>query len=145
MLLGVLRHPLLSLLAAQAAKLARVDEQAVFVSERQHRLIHLAFRGWFAFAPRQDDYPDLETVFLSELVIALVVCRHAHDGAGAVLHHNVVGDPNGNFLAIEGIHREAAGVDAVLLDGADIAGLARLTLLGKQLIHLADKLGIAGA
>ena len=70
------------------------------MSERQHRLIRLAFRGWFAFAPRQDDHPDLDTVFLSELVIALIVRRHAHDGAGAVLHHNVVGDPNGNFLAI---------------------------------------------
>src|SRR5207302_10334275 len=112
-------------------KVARVDEQAVFMSERQHRLIHLAFRGWFAFAPRQDDHPDLDTVFLSELVIALIVCRHAHDGAGAVLHYDVIGDPNGNFRAIEGIHREAARIDAVLLDGADIAGLARSALLSK--------------
>src|SRR5207253_7787202 len=101
------------------------------MSERQHRLIRLAFRGWFAFAPRQDDHPDLDTVFLSELVIALIVRRHAHDGAGAVLHHYVVGDPDEKLLAVERIHREAPGVEAVLLDGAHIAGLARPALLSK--------------
>ena len=41
--------------------------------------------------------------------------RHGHDRAGAVLHQHVVGDPDGDRLAVDGIDHAAAGEDAGLL------------------------------
>ena len=38
-----------------------------------------------------------------ELVVALVVRGHGHDRAGAVLHQHVVGDPDRDRLAVDGI------------------------------------------
>mgnify|MGYP003344867117 CR=1 FL=1 len=66
---------------------------------------------------------------LRELVVALVVRRHRHDGAGAVLHQDVVGDVHGDLAAVHGVRDGAAGEDAVLalllpLDGAARRGLA---------------------
>ena len=55
---------------------------------------------------------------------------HAHDGAGAVIHENVVGHPEGNFFAIERIDGEASGGNAVFFDFPDIADFFGLALLG---------------
>ena len=37
---------------------------------------------------------------------------HGHDRAGAVAHHHVVGDPDGELLAVDRIDREGPGEDA---------------------------------
>ena len=92
--------------------------------------------GGIAFAPRQDHDANVEAVLLGELVIALVVRRHRHDGAGAVIHQDVVGHPDGHVLVVERIDGVALGEDSVLLDGADVAGFLRLALLGDQLFDL---------
>ena len=82
----------------------------------------------------QDHQANLEFVFFGELVVALVVGGHAHDGAGAVVHEDVVGHPDRNLFAVVGIDGVAAGVDAVLFDLADVADFPGLALLGDQLI-----------
>src|SRR5262249_16011742 len=51
-----------------------------------------------------------------EFEVALVVSRHRHDGAGAVLGQQEVGDPDRHFLAGKGIVRLAPGVEPFLLD-----------------------------
>ena len=40
---------------------------------------------------------------------------HGHDRAGAVAHHHVVGDPDGDWLAVDGIGRIGTGEDAGLV------------------------------
>ena len=40
---------------------------------------------------------------------------HGHDGAGAVAHHHIVGDPHGDFGAIDRVDRMSAGEDARLV------------------------------
>ena len=73
--------------------------------------------------------------FLAELEVALVVRRYGHDGAGAVIQQDVVGDPDGHALAAEGVDGEVAGEGAVLLDGRRIAGFAGFLLLFDQRGH----------
>ena len=81
--------------------------------------------------------------FVGELKVALVVRRHAHDGAGAVVHQDVVRHPDRHAFAVVGIDGEVAGRNAVLLDRAQVAGLARLLLLVQQLVNLRLQLRIA--
>jgi hypothetical protein len=69
---------------------------------------------------------------------------HAHDGAGAVVGEDVVGDPDGNALAVERVNSKTPGGDAMLFDGADIAGFARRFLLGDLLVDLSGKGGVLG-
>ncbi len=69
---------------------------------------------------------------------------HGHDGAGAVIHEDVVGDPDGHALAVERVETEALGVDAVLLDGANVAGFFGLDLLGEHFVDLGAEIGVLG-
>ena len=62
-----------------------------------------------------DDRGDLQAVLLGEVEVALVAAGHAHDGAGAVVHEDVVGDPDGRRAAVYRVDDVAAGEDAVLL------------------------------
>ena len=50
--------------------------------------------------------------FGGEFEVALVVCRDGHDGACAVAHEHIVGDPDGDFVAVDGIDGEGTGEDA---------------------------------
>ncbi len=50
-----------------------------------------------------------------ELPVALVVPGHGHDGAGAVAHQHVVGDPDRQLLTVDGVHGMPAGGHARLL------------------------------
>src|SRR5688500_740910 len=69
---------------------------------------------WFAVRGPHD-LPDLDPVALRKRVVAFVVRGHGHDRARAVLHQDVVRDPDRNRLAVDGIDRMSAGEDAVLL------------------------------
>ena len=89
-----------------------------------------------------DDRRNLEAILLGEVEVALVAAGHAHDGAGAVVHEDVVGHPDGGRSAIDGVDDVTAGEDAVLLavgalavDGGDLLSgslelVERLLVLG---------------
>ena len=67
-----------------------------------------------------------------KLKVALVVSRHGHDGAGAILHEHVVRDPHRNGFAGGGIGGIRAGKDARLVLG----GLACYQILPGRLRHI---------
>ena len=71
---------------------------------------------------RSDHADNGKTVAAGELEVAVVVAGHGHDGAGAVLHQDVVGDPDRNGLAGSGVDGVAAGEDTGLLPLAHLAG-----------------------
>ena len=64
---------------------------------------------------RTDNLDDLQTERRRELVVAGVVGRHRHDGAGAVTDEHVVGDEDRDLLSVDRIRRVAAGEDTGLL------------------------------
>ena len=100
----------LPLRGGDAGELARVDEHLV-VGVRDVGAVVLRGRA----VGRRDDLADLDPVALGERVVALVVRGHRHDRAGAVLHQDVVGDPDRDRLAVDRVDGVAAGEDAVLL------------------------------
>ncbi len=120
-------------LTGQAVVLAGVGEHALVGAEG-----HLDRRT----IDRLDDLHDGKVVLGGELEVALVVGRDAHDGAGAVVGQDVVGHPDRNLRAVIGIDGEAAGGNAVLLDGSQVAGFASLLLLLQQFVHLRLQLGV---
>jgi hypothetical protein len=61
-----------------------------------------------------DHFDHGNPILLRKLEIALIMRRHGHDRSGAVAHHDVVGDPHGDLLAVDRIGRGAAGEDAAL-------------------------------
>ena len=119
----------------QTAELAGVHQQAVRLDEGQLLGIRVAIGG-VAFAARHDDHANVESVFLGELVVPLVVRGDGHDGAGAVVHEDVVGDPDGHRFVVERIDGEASGVDAMLVDGAHVADFLGLALFGDHFVNL---------
>ena len=91
---------------------------------------------------------ELEPYFFGEFQVALVVGGDAHDRAGAVVHEDVVGDPDGHLLPVVRIDRVVAGEEALLLDQADVSRLARFFLVGEHLFEpasLAASLPISSA
>ena len=78
-----------------------------------------------------DDLQQVDAVLLGEGEVALVVGRHAHHRAVAVVHQDVVADPERDLLVAERVLDDEAGVDAALGQRRDLglgraAGLARL-------------------
>ena len=125
--LGEGGHLALGLEAGFAGPLAGIDQDAfLFCEVRESEVVGVEVRG--------DDAADGEVVLGCEVEVALVVGGHAHDGAGAVVGEDVVGDPDGDLLAGEGVGGATACRDAVLLDGTEVAGLAGGGLLGDHLL-----------
>ena len=83
----------------------------------------------------QDDRHDRQVVLAGKLKVALVATGNGHDGAGAVVGHDIIGNPHGDLLAVDGVHHVAAGKGAVLLEGA--LG----TLDGRDMLRVLDDLG----
>ena len=52
-----------------------------------------------------DDLDDLNTELLCEVVVTLIVCRYGHDRAGAVAHHDIVGDEDRDLLTGDRVDR----------------------------------------
>ena len=57
---------------------------------------------------------DVETVFLGEFIITLIMSRHGHYCAGAVIHNNEIGDHHRDFSAVQGVDSIEAGGHALL-------------------------------
>jgi hypothetical protein len=68
-----------------------------------------------------------------ELVVALVVRRHRHDGAGAVVAQHEVGHPHRHRFVRERVDGREAGVDALLLE---LAADPRRPILRAERLHL---------
>ena len=64
---------------------------------------------------RRNDHANRQVILLGKGKIALIVCRHRHNGAGAVSHEHVVGDPNRNPFVIDWIDGIRAGENAGFL------------------------------
>ena len=80
------------------------------------------------------DLHDRQPERLRELAVALVVRRHGHDRARAVLHEHVVGDVDRQPLAVDGIDRVEPGEDARLhLLGGPVLAAAGCGLLRVRL------------
>ena len=60
---------------------------------------------------RHDDHADRQLVGLGEFPVALVVARHRHHRAGAVVHEHEVGDENRQVLTGDRMDRAQAGID----------------------------------
>ena len=63
---------------------------------------------------QRDHLPDRQRILVRELEVALVVRRHRHHRAGAVVHQHEVGDPYWQRLARNRVQRLQAGVAALL-------------------------------
>ena len=83
----------------------------------------------------QDDRYDRQVVLAGKLKVALVTAGNGHDGTGAVVGNDIIGNPHGDLLAVDGIHHVAAGKGTVLLEGA--LG----TLDGRDMLGVLDDLG----
>ena len=83
----------------------------------------------------QDNRHDRQVVLAGKLKVALVATGNGHDGAGAVVGHDVVGNPHGDLLAVDGVYHIAAREGTVLLEGA--LG----TLDGRDMLGVLDNLG----
>jgi hypothetical protein len=108
-------------------------------------VLELVVEGIFLLA---DDGRDGQAVLTREVEVALVAAGDAHDGTGAVVEKDVVGNPQRGGLAGHGVDHVAAGEDAVLLargalavDGGDLlGGLLEAQVVGLVLGAL-DELG----
>ncbi|MCY1217936.1 hypothetical protein D9M72_298670 [compost metagenome] len=90
---------------------------------------------------------DRQVVLVGEGEVALVVGRHGHHGAFAVVHQHVVGDPDGQLVAGQRVLDEQRSGQALLLLGGDVGlgdaaalafvdeGLQFGCLVGRQLLH----------
>ena len=61
-------------------------------------------------------------IFAAEIKVALVMCGHAHDGAGTVIHQHEIGDVNRQSLAGEGVRDLQPGVKTQLLHRFHLGG-----------------------
>ena len=83
----------------------------------------------------QDDRHDRQVVLTGKLKVALVAAGNGHDGAGAVVGNDIIGNPHGDLLAVDGVYHIAAREGTVLLEGA--LG----TLDGRDVLGVLDDLG----
>ena len=65
-----------------------------------------------ACAPLGDNLENGEVEFLGEFEVTFVVGGDGHDGAGAVAHHDVIGDPDRDFFSVDGVDGVGSGGDA---------------------------------
>ena len=88
-----------SLIDGKPIKKLRINKKAIIC-------VGLALEGkaFFAFAIWANHNGNIDIVFLSKFVIALVVCRHTHDGSCSIVHQHVVTDIERDFnLRVERI------------------------------------------
>ena len=77
----------------------------------------------------------MQLVLASELVVALIMARHCHNGARAVVHQYIVADPDGYSFAGQRVQGADTSVHAQFFHGGHfgfrhLLGLALLNKLG---------------
>ena len=131
------------LAAAHAGVLARLDQRALG-SVGAIPVDGLGMEGVDGLAASldgsailivQDDRHDRQVVLAGELKVALVAAGNGHDGTGAVVGNDIVGNPHGDLLAVDGVYHVAARKGAVLLEGTLGA------LDGRDMLGVLDDLG----
>ena len=60
------------------------------------------------------DLDDWKVEFFRKFKVPLIMCRHSHDSATAVAHHDVISDPDWDFFAVYRINRKSSGGDTSL-------------------------------
>lgn len=128
-------HRLGVLAALEASELAGLDQVAlgdhgaVPVDGADAQLALVSELGVERVVLLADDGGDLQAVLLCEVEVTLVTAGDAHDRTGAVVHQDVVGDPDGDWAAVDGVDDVATGGHAVLLalgplalDAGDLLG-----------------------
>jgi len=90
--------------------------------------------GGVVLAGHVHDLHDGQVVFLGEGEVALVVRRHAHDGAVAVGHEHVVADPDFDLRARDGVRDEQARGHAFFFTRGHfgLGGAAKLALFDER-------------
>ena len=83
------------ILDSQAVEEVRVDQDAGFVLGGEGGFLHVLAAGYHLH--------DLTAELLGKLPVPVVVGGNGHDGAGAVGGQDVVGDEDGNLLAVDGV------------------------------------------
>ena len=83
----------------------------------------------------QDDRHDRQVALTGKLKVALVATGNGHDGTGTVVGNDIIGNPHGDLLAVDGVYHIAAREGTVLLEGA--LG----TLDGRDMLGVLDDLG----
>ena len=83
----------------------------------------------------QDDRHDRQVVLAGKLKVALVATGNGHDGTGTVVGDDIIGNPHGDLLAVDGVYHIAARKGTVLLEGA--LG----TLDSRDMLGVLDDLG----
>ena len=105
-----------------AVKLAAVNHDAVFFIGIGH-----IFQFQFPVF-RLDDQNLGDIVFRGELPVTGVMGRHAHNRAGTVIKQYVVGDPDLDLMAHQGMHAVKTGIHTEFFTGAgstfNVAGIA---------------------
>ena len=130
-------HLVLGILNGQAVQEVGVDERAGgHVGEGL--LVEVA--GHSAL----DDLDDGQAELLGKLPVAGVVGGHGHDGAGAVGCQDVVGDKDGDLLAVDGVDAldaldDNAGLFLVQLGALEVRLAGGLLLIGGDGVDVPDK------
>ena len=93
--------------------------------------------------------------YLRQTQVALVAAGNGHDGAGAVVGHDVVGNPHGDLFAVNGVHHVSASKGTVLLesalgtlDGRNVLGVLNDLGDGRLVLRALDELvqtGVLGS
>jgi len=142
-------HALGVLAAPESGELAGLDEVAlgvhgmVPVDRPDANVPLLPELGIERVVPLTDDRDDVEAILPGEVEVALVAAGHAHDGTGAVVHEDVVGDPDGRGSTVDRVDDVAPREDAVLLAGGALAVDGRDLLRGG--LELIEVLLVLGA
>ena len=109
------------LAAAQAGVLARLHQNALgchsgIPINAGHHAIRLILEPLVQrIILGADDGDNGQVVLACELKVTLVAARNRHNGARAVIGHHVIGNPNGQLFAVDGVFHVATGKRAVLL------------------------------
>ena len=127
-------HLILGVLDRQAVQEIRIDQRA---GGHIGECLLVKVTGGIAL----DDLDDGQAELLGKLPVAGVVGRHGHDGAGAVGCQNIVGDEDGDFLAVDGVDaldalNDNAGLVLIQLGALQVRLGSRRLLIGHDLVRV---------
>ena len=147
-------HLVLDALLADAALLEELEHFfyrlfLVVRSVEEIGIYHLTVAGvcFFFNVAALDDLDDVNAERLCKIPVALVVGGNSHNGAGAVAHHDIVGDEYRDLLAVDGIDcGESAELDAGLvldkLSALELGLFAAFGAVVRDLVHVRDAVSV---